>query len=882
MSNPVNTPIALGQKDAPGEPVDDNKPFRRLVGQLQYIATRTRPDISFTVNLLGRNVDHPTNIDECIAERCLVYLNSTKHLSIRFTKSAHSQPIFYTDADFAGDAKGYRSTNGCLALMAGGPIAWKSKLQHTVVTSTTEAEYLALSATTKLALFIKEFGGCLGLLTPAPAEIKCDNRSVVDLVTGQAITQRTRHMGAQLFFIRHQQQERNINVTHVPGTQQLADIMTKTLTTPKFTAAVSLLLFLISTSLAGAVMVARVKETLWLPTDIQVETGYRITDVRIPILSLCDNMAFDPKEVTNQRIQIIYQEALWACVDRANQLVEHKLRKINEITLPSKRLPRSIRPTKVKQSNRRRHPRSATQQMNLELTKSEDIGFSDGEFWSAGFLPFYSTSRNKYSDYGYEKNIIKHNKALEIMIPLVNKLANVTELQGTQNKIIDDQIRHITKILQDTTDVQASTAKFLPRLIGMIARSEEQITRYSISIDDLIKSAKLGYINKQTFRQLAGPDKRIQRDVIPEWHDDRARLVSISSEDNTIFMELATKTFSSDTLIYQAHQFKEWLTNNRYKTCTGHNYLLYNATANCTKVIGKPITQTVTQICNTLNKTDDSPHSCVEHTMKNNIDAVEPSIIKSDTDIYIQCFGNNITIGGETTECPKYPIAVPLNVSIEVGGHTHNFVHEAMYYQAEQANSTFNSSVTNPHQKSLINLKEWSDSFTKNNAEMNRTLAEVTPIHLQLNNMTIGDIFTLLLTWYGGLSSSALIITGIIIYLLLARRKGGLAKLVETSMLMNMTDRLSKSMPNLTRATSGSLTPFDHHIYPVLPTAPEFPRVHFHAGPTETRLATPYPSGDSFVDKDPLAMEALRRPPTPSRFPKFNFPSTLSLPYVAK
>ena len=56
--------------------------------------------------------------------------------------------IGYSDADWPGDTDDCHSTNGNLFLMSGGPISWLSKKQAIVALSTSEAEYVALSAAT--------------------------------------------------------------------------------------------------------------------------------------------------------------------------------------------------------------------------------------------------------------------------------------------------------------------------------------------------------------------------------------------------------------------------------------------------------------------------------------------------------------------------------------------------------------------------------------------------------------------------------------------------------------------------------------------------------------------------------------------------------------
>ena len=67
-----------------------------------------------------------------------------------------------------------------------------------VVTSTTEAEFLAISAATKTTACMRHLGQELEILTSEPTPLLSDNRGAVLITTNDASIQRTRHMGAHL------------------------------------------------------------------------------------------------------------------------------------------------------------------------------------------------------------------------------------------------------------------------------------------------------------------------------------------------------------------------------------------------------------------------------------------------------------------------------------------------------------------------------------------------------------------------------------------------------------------------------------------------------------------------------------------------------------
>jgi hypothetical protein len=82
----------------------------------------------------------------------------------------------------ARDVLGHKSTSGTVVLKNGAPLAWKSKLQTTVATSTCEAECAAAAQTVKEGLWtrklMEEISG-----TVEPVKVYCDNQSALKLMT---------------------------------------------------------------------------------------------------------------------------------------------------------------------------------------------------------------------------------------------------------------------------------------------------------------------------------------------------------------------------------------------------------------------------------------------------------------------------------------------------------------------------------------------------------------------------------------------------------------------------------------------------------------------------------------------------------------------------
>ena len=77
---PSRTPADLNlklQTAQNGDEEVDQRIYRSLVGSLLYLAKQTRPDIMFTVNVLSRHMNAPTNQHWMCGKRLLRYLQGS-------------------------------------------------------------------------------------------------------------------------------------------------------------------------------------------------------------------------------------------------------------------------------------------------------------------------------------------------------------------------------------------------------------------------------------------------------------------------------------------------------------------------------------------------------------------------------------------------------------------------------------------------------------------------------------------------------------------------------------------------------------------------------------------------------------------------------------
>jgi hypothetical protein len=138
-----------------------------------------------------------------------------------------------SDANWGSDEKDRRSVTGMILKLFGSPVSWVSKRQATVALSTTEAEYMAVSATVQEALWFKMWMKEV-LNKDVRIPIGCDNQAAIRITGAESDSQRTKHIDIRHHFIRDHVSKGDINIKWVATEKQQADLLTKRLATHRF------------------------------------------------------------------------------------------------------------------------------------------------------------------------------------------------------------------------------------------------------------------------------------------------------------------------------------------------------------------------------------------------------------------------------------------------------------------------------------------------------------------------------------------------------------------------------------------------------------------------------------------------------------------------
>ena len=246
----------VDEKGPPEAPVDQyghptefeksKSTCQKYIGQLMWLATRTRPDISPVLGMIASQmVIRPTEMVKCLIHLWR-YIKGTSSLSMT-SFFPNPSSVFgklrlnvYVDASFSSG--GSRSRSGMAMYLVDTTdgsesiIQWASRRQTSMAASAPEAEVTAMAEGFATAIFLfdslKEIQVITGFGPDCILSMKTDSAVVAQMNT-HTVTVRTRTAAQKLAFLRELiYQDPQIQPIYIPGPSQRADSQTKCLSGP--------------------------------------------------------------------------------------------------------------------------------------------------------------------------------------------------------------------------------------------------------------------------------------------------------------------------------------------------------------------------------------------------------------------------------------------------------------------------------------------------------------------------------------------------------------------------------------------------------------------------------------------------------------------------
>ena len=164
-ANPLSTPMVVRSLNIETDPFrhcEENEEILSLefsylsaIGALMYFSNCTRPDISFTVNLLARFSSVPTKRHWNGIKHIFRYLRGNVDLGLFYSNNSKQELIGYADADYLSDPHKAKSQTGYVFTNNETVIFWRSQKQTLVATSSNYSEIIALHEASRECVWIR-------------------------------------------------------------------------------------------------------------------------------------------------------------------------------------------------------------------------------------------------------------------------------------------------------------------------------------------------------------------------------------------------------------------------------------------------------------------------------------------------------------------------------------------------------------------------------------------------------------------------------------------------------------------------------------------------------------------------------------------------------
>jgi hypothetical protein len=163
----------------------------------------------------------------------LRYLKSSPGKGLMFLKNNQLNVDGYTNTDWAGNVSDRKSTSGYFTFVRGNLVTWRTKKQKVVALSSAEAEFRGMAKGLCELLWLRRLLTNIGFTPSFEMNLFCDNKAAID-ISHPVQHDRTKHNEVDRHSIKQNLDEKIIRCLFVKSEDQLADILTKAVSTRNF------------------------------------------------------------------------------------------------------------------------------------------------------------------------------------------------------------------------------------------------------------------------------------------------------------------------------------------------------------------------------------------------------------------------------------------------------------------------------------------------------------------------------------------------------------------------------------------------------------------------------------------------------------------------
>lgn len=680
--NPVDNPSSITRNSKPeleSSPLDESVPYREAIGSLLYAATNTRIDIALAVNKVSREVANPTTFSWLCAKRIMRYLKGKEEGYICYERDSEDGIVAYCDADFAGDST-YKSTTGYVIMYANGPIQWKSQKQPITALSSTEAELVSICSLVKELIWVRNLSHELGIIDNKPTPIYCDNQSAIKLATNEKSVLRTRHMGIRAAYTREKLEDKEIEFHHVDSENQLADFLTKPLTTHKFKYNCSKLLHFLTIMMTLSIMCLRgqgsildeCKPIIWLPTHNFVDNGVTEYVIDYTVVNPCDSLRnrilsthmkrqiIPMPNISPQSIGPKPNPEIFPIQDSNDEVIASKT--IEECNLMYNqvfitKLDELINRAIVRQS---KHKPTVNKRGLVSSVLSGITNTIENSIGVAVVSNLITTAVDYFNPDSTRNKLLKDEEIIKAHDKLLNQFtANFNISHEITNGIIQS-LHDLSRNLHDQQRQMQHIATLLPRITWVSAFMQTRITAAGADLRNIIEEFSYGRVAIREMNEM------LRLSSIEGIANEDTKFVSIVRiAPHIIRMNFVVREKSKDTFVFRVHPFNYWdnLTGDpTWMEYVGEKFLIHNETNNCMKAIDEPVSRAVEEDCHTQDYIDPRLQSWRTMVTARDIYHYHNACqVKKTLEYnYVYCFPQNITIRTGTQRLPPYVVRISI------------------------------------------------------------------------------------------------------------------------------------------------------------------------------------------------------------------------------
>ena len=210
--------------------------LRSIVGLLNHAAIHTRPDILFPTSFLATRMTEANQSDIEDGLHIVKYLKGTPTLGLTFTNNVEPILEAFLDASHLlhWDSKGHSGMAYRLGTELSASFDFSSKKQTLVTRSSSESEIFVVDKGCHDIEWLRQLLTFLRCPQSEPTTIHEDNVSSIFLANRSAkYSNKSKHIQWRYYYALQAIEEGTVRMKYIPTGEQIADILTKHIDSPK-------------------------------------------------------------------------------------------------------------------------------------------------------------------------------------------------------------------------------------------------------------------------------------------------------------------------------------------------------------------------------------------------------------------------------------------------------------------------------------------------------------------------------------------------------------------------------------------------------------------------------------------------------------------------